>query len=36
MPGMSGLEMLSRFREFSDVPVVMLTALGKSRSRSMA
>ncbi len=31
MPGMSGLEMLSRFREFSDVPVIMLTALGKSK-----
>jgi len=30
MPGMSGLEMLARFREFSDVPVIMLTALGKS------
>lgn len=29
MPGMSGLEMLARFREFSDVPVIMLTAVGK-------
>jgi len=31
MPGMSGLEMLARFREFSDVPVIMLTALDKTR-----
>ena len=30
MPGMSGMEMLARFREFSDVPVIMLTALGKT------
>ena len=30
MPGMSGMEMLSRFREFSDVPVIMLTALDKT------
>ena len=27
MPGMNGWEMLSRFREFSDVPVLMLTAI---------
>jgi len=31
MPGMNGLEMLARFREFSDVPVIMLTALDKTR-----
>jgi two-component system response regulator RegX3 len=31
MPGMSGLEMLSRFREFSGVPVIMLTALDKTK-----
>jgi len=30
MPGMSGMEMLARFREFSDVPVIMLTALDKT------
>ncbi len=30
MPGMDGLEMLSRFRDFSDVPVIMLTAIGKT------
>jgi DNA-binding response OmpR family regulator len=30
MPGMNGLEMLARFRDFSDVPVIMLTALGKT------
>lgn len=30
MPGMDGLEMLARFREFSDVPVLMLTAVGKT------
>jgi DNA-binding response OmpR family regulator len=28
MPGMDGWEMLSRLREFSDVPVLMLTAVG--------
>jgi len=33
MPTMSGLEMLSRFREFSDVPVIMLTALGRAKDR---
>jgi two-component system, OmpR family, KDP operon response regulator KdpE len=33
MPGMSGLEMLSRFREFSEVPVIMLTALGKTDAK---
>jgi len=31
MPGMSGLEMLARFRDFSDVPVIMLTALDKTK-----
>jgi len=33
MPNMNGLEMLSRFREFSDVPVIMLTALGQAKDR---
>lgn len=28
MPGMDGWQMLSHLREFSDVPVIMLTALG--------
>jgi DNA-binding response OmpR family regulator len=28
MPGMDGWDMLNRLREFSDVPVVMLTAIG--------
>ncbi len=33
MPNMNGLEMLARFREFSDVPVIMLTALGQTAAR---
>jgi two-component system KDP operon response regulator KdpE len=33
MPGMNGWDMLRRLREFSDVPVIMLTAVSDSGSR---
>jgi two-component system KDP operon response regulator KdpE len=33
MPEMDGWEMLRRLREFSDVPVIMLTALGGTESK---
>jgi DNA-binding response OmpR family regulator len=33
MPGMSGFDMLSRLREFSTVPVIMLTALGEAQKK---
>ncbi len=33
MPGMSGLEVCQRLRESSEVPVVMLTALGEEENR---
>jgi DNA-binding response OmpR family regulator len=33
MPGMNGWEMLRRLREFSDVPVIMLTAVSDTSSK---
>jgi len=33
MPGMDGWEMLARLRDFSDVPVIMLTAIGDTEHR---
>jgi two-component system response regulator VicR len=33
MPGMDGWEMLTRLRGFSDVPVIMLTAIGDTEHR---
>jgi two-component system KDP operon response regulator KdpE len=33
MPEMDGWDMLRRLREFSDVPVIMLTALGETKNK---
>ncbi len=33
MPGMDGWEMLARLRDFSDVPVIMLTAIGDTEHK---